>query len=68
MIDGDLSIAEKRLPASNPYTYDDLKLIGKDSVKIIKRSNLLYELSTMPLGSYEEFIDDELDINDSDDN
>jgi len=60
IIDGVDSISKKRLINSDPYTYDDLRLIGKDSVKVLKRSNLLYELSMLPLGSYEEFIDGSL--------
>ena len=68
IIDGSEGAAEKRLLEKRPYTYEDLRLIGKDSVKVVKRSDSSYELSMMPLDSYEKFIDNELDINDSDDN
>jgi hypothetical protein len=68
IIDGSEGAAEKRLLEKRPYTYEHLRLIGKDSVKVVKRSDSSYELSMMPLDSYEKFIDNELDINDSDDN
>lgn len=61
MIDGDLAIAAARLANSNPYTYEDLLKIGKDSVEIRKtRSGPAdYELRLAPVGSYEEFLDSE---------
>ena len=56
IIDGSEERAEKRLLEKRPYTYEDLRLIGKDSVKVVKKSNSLYELFMMPLDSYEMFI------------
>lgn len=48
----------KRMKKFNIYTYDDLITIGKDSVQIIKveNKNYDYELNTMPLDTYENFI------------
>ena len=47
-------------------------MVGKDSVKITKKSDATFNLSMMPLNSYELFIndilEDEIDKNDSDDN
>ena len=65
IIDGSKEAAEKRLQDKRPYTYEDLRLIDKDSVKIVKRSESCYELSMMPLDSYERFMDNELELNDS---
>ena len=48
----------KRMKKFNIYSYDDLITIGKDSVQIIKveNKNYDYELNTMPLDTYENFI------------
>jgi hypothetical protein len=69
VIDGDYRIAEKRLEQQRPYTYTDLSFIGKDSVKISKVPDVpgLYELESMPLGSYEEFLADEPEMKDQND-
>ena len=58
LIDGSLKISKQRLSQEKPYIYDDLRAIGKDSVKIIKKSNSSYELYTLPLDSYEIFLDE----------
>jgi len=62
LIDGNMKIAQKRLVNKNPYTFKDLERIGRDSVKITKDKNGEYALKTMPIDSYEEFINDELDL------
>lgn len=58
VIDGDYRIAESRLGAERPYTYSDLSMVGKDSVRLskVRGQTDLYELETMPLGSYEDFL------------
>lgn len=58
IIDGSFDEAEKRLTTSNPYTYSDLEKIDKDSVKItrVHGKQWDYEMQTMPLGSYEDFL------------
>jgi hypothetical protein len=66
LIDGSPEESEKRLIDKKPYTFDDLRLINKDSVKVVKKSNSLYELSMMPLDSYEMFITNSME--DEDDN
>ena len=66
MIDGSLTNSKKRQKTKNIFTYSDLSSIGKDSVKITKISAKQFHLSTMPIDSYEEFINDEL-IEDKDD-
>ena len=58
IIDKNLDIAKKRFAEERPYTYDDLREVGKDSVRVIKvdgESNT-YKLESSNLGSYEEFI------------
>ena len=59
LIDIDLKISHKRYAEKNPYRYSDLELIGKDSVKVIKKDNDLFEMAMMPIGSYEKFINDD---------
>lgn len=56
VIDGNLEVAGKRLARQDPYVYDDLLRIGKDSVRITRVSvkPLKYELKTCDLGSFEE--------------
>lgn len=61
LIDGNMTIAKKRLENSNPYTFKDLERVGRDSVKITKDENGEYSLKTMPIDSYEKFIAGELD-------
>jgi hypothetical protein len=58
LIDGDSAVAEKRFSSANPYTYQDLEDVSKDSVKITKIGELHFKLETMPLGSYEDFLED----------
>jgi hypothetical protein len=60
LIDSSEWTSRKRLTEHRPYTYDDLIMVGKDSVKITKslsRTNT-YDLEPMPIGSYEKFIVD----------
>jgi hypothetical protein len=59
LIDGDLAIAEKRFSSSNPYSYQDLEAVGKDSVKITKTGKLHYKLEMMNLGAFEDFVEDQ---------
>lgn len=58
MIDLYAEVYQKRLQEKNPYSYADLKKIGKDSVKVTKVKNMPYEyeIESMNLDSYEEFI------------
>jgi hypothetical protein len=56
LIDGNMDIARKRLENSNPYTFKDLLRVERDSVKITKNENGEYYLQTMPIDSYEKFI------------
>ena len=60
LIDSSEWTSRKRLTEHRPYTYDDLVMVGKDSVKITK--NLVRpntnDLEPMPIGSYEKFIAD----------
>lgn len=58
-IDGSLSVAEKRLSDHSPYTYDDLRLIGKDSVRVTKTPHgpTEYRLELAPVGSFEDFLE-----------
>jgi hypothetical protein len=58
IIDKNLDVAKRRFAEERPYTYDDLRKVGKDSVRVIKvdgESNE-YRLESSNLGSYEEFI------------
>jgi len=63
ILDPTIETSLKRMQERKPYTYADLEKIGKDSVKIIKSNSLDYdfELQSMPLGSYETFINNELE-------
>lgn len=57
MIDGSLSVAEKRLTQRAPYTYADLQRIDKDSVRIsLNKTTGEYHLTSMPLGAYDTFV------------
>jgi hypothetical protein len=58
LIDGDLTVAQKRFTSANPYTYKDLEAVGKDCVKISKIGKLHYKLEMMNLGSFEDFLED----------
>lgn len=62
-IDPNFSEAQylKRLTNHQFYTYKDLEIAGKDAVKISKVTDKSYEIEFMPLGSFEEFINDEAD-------
>lgn len=53
----------KRFVEKRPYTYDDLKKVGKDSVRVIKvkSHDHEYELETTNLGSFDTFIDNSED-------
>ena len=59
VIDGDISVAEKRLQDARPYTYADLVAIGKDSVRIRKLDgeNHIYSVEFDELGAYDAFLD-----------
>lgn len=50
-----------RLTNHKFYTYKDLEIAGKDAVKVSKISDTNYEIEFMPLGSFEEFINNETD-------
>jgi hypothetical protein len=58
IIDKDLDIAKKRFSQQRPYQYDDLRKVGKDSVKVMKVEGKFncYKLESSNLGSYEDFI------------
>ena len=64
VIDGDMSIAEKRLQEARPYTYADLAAIGKDSVRIRKLDGkkLIYSVEFDELGAYDAFLDGEYSL------
>lgn len=61
-IDGSITEAEKRLDQHRPYSYGDLQLIGKDSVRVARTPNgpCTYEISLAPIGAYEEFVDSKI--------
>lgn len=61
IIDKNSTVSNKRFFEEKPYTYDDLKSVGKDSIKVTKVSNkdFEYEIESTNLGSYEIFINDE---------
>lgn len=58
-IDGSIEVAERRLITHNAYTYQDLRMIGKDCVKVIRTPNAVteYRLELAPIGSFEEFLE-----------
>lgn len=59
VIDKSRAVSLSRFYNELPYTYDDLKFVGKDSVKIIKLKHPVdyeYEMETMGLTSYENFL------------
>lgn len=49
---------KRRYEERRPYTYADLRLVGKDSIKVTKVNNqeYQYEIESMDLGSYDDFI------------
>lgn len=57
IIDLDIKKSNVRFQKKDIYTYKDLEMVGKDSVKIIKVNNkdFHYEMHTMPLDSFEKF-------------
>lgn len=59
IIDLNKNESMKRFIEKRPYTYQDLKKVGKDSVKIIKVNNKDYEygLESTDLGSFDSFIE-----------
>ena len=62
-IDDTPEMSLARYNDKRPYTMRDLVRVGKDSVKFtcVDRQNLIYELTPMPLGSYERFLAGDLD-------
>jgi hypothetical protein len=61
IIDKNRTVSNRRFLETNPYTYDDLKSVGKDSIKVTKviGKDYEYEIESTNLGSYELFINDE---------
>lgn len=55
---------QARFRERRPYTYSDLRRVGKDSVlfKLIDAKKQVYSLEPMPLGSYEEFLREQVGI------
>jgi hypothetical protein len=62
-IDGEYSYAKSRHARKRPYTYEDLERIGKDSVKVTRldQEGTRFELELAPVGSFEAFINAELE-------
>jgi hypothetical protein len=56
-IDGTLEKAKGRLHEGRPYTYEDLLSIGRDSVKILKRTDGSFQLMPSGIGDFEDFIE-----------
>ena len=55
---------QRRFDSSAPYTYADLERIGKDSViirKAMPEGNYDYEIQTSELGTYERFVNPEIE-------
>lgn len=63
----DLAIMQ-RFVNKKPYQYADLKMVGKDSVKVTKvnRKDYEYEIESMSLSSYEHFIKNGTNTNQAD--
>lgn len=61
IIDKNSGISQKRFLEERPYTYKDLKNVGKDSVRLTKviGEEYEYQIESTNLGSYESFINDE---------
>ena len=66
IIDLNRDESNKRFAQKRPYTYEDLKKVGKDSVKVIKVKNdqYEYEIQTTDLGSFDNFINNNEDEDD----
>lgn len=62
-LDGSFEVAERRLKAKNPYTYEDLRIIGKDSARVTRTPNgpTDYRLELVPIGSYDSFLETSLE-------
>jgi hypothetical protein len=58
IIDKNRTVSNRRFLESNPYTYEDLKSVGKDSIRVTKviGKDYDYEIESTSLGSYENFI------------
>lgn len=58
IIDLNRSESIRRFVEKRPYTYEDLKKVGKDSVKVtkVKHNDYQYEIETTNLGSFDNFI------------
>lgn len=56
----------KRFSEKRPFTYQDLEKVGKDSVRVIKviDKDYQYELESMNLGSFDDFIDNNDELQD----
>ena len=66
-IDGEYSYAQSRFARRHAYTYEDLARIGKDSVKVTRldAEGTQFELELAPVGSYEAFVNAELNEEDN---
>ena len=61
ILDKTHQISEQRFITKDPYTYDDLKSVGKDAIKVTKVSSQehQYEIESAEIGSYEKFINNQ---------
>lgn len=61
IIDKNMTVSNSRFSEVRPYTYDDLKSVGKDSIRVTKviGKDYEYEIESTNLGSYEQFINNE---------
>jgi hypothetical protein len=57
-IDGDLEVAGKRMLKKQPYSYEDLLAVGRDSVRIIKDKDGIYRMTPGGIGDYQIFIEE----------
>lgn len=57
-IDGDLQAASKRIEQKQPYTYEDLLAVGRDSVRISKGEDGIYRMTPGGIGDYQIFIEE----------
>jgi hypothetical protein len=57
-IDGDMLVAQSRLDARLPYTFEDLEKVGRDSVILRRVANPSwdFELEMAEFGAYEKFV------------
>lgn len=53
---------EKRFNDKRFYTYTDLEIAGKDSVKVVKIDAYNYSIEFMPIGAFESFMSGDLDV------